>query len=163
MPNWAEGQLKVRGKQEDIMNFIKEGLELTLIVPDKEKEVKPKFYHNDTYGYSSIDSRTLYSEYWFVGSQRMFVILDEMNTEFDDRDNGKKIIKSFMCKQAWSIDAQFLAEMSVKYNVDFKIYAFECGEQYNQDIEIIDGEIVKNKLIYFKDYDWECINNMIGG
>ena len=163
MPNWAEGQLKVRGKQEDIMNFIKEGLELSLIVPDKEREVKPKFYHNDTYGYSGVDSHMLDSEYWFVGSQRMFVILDEMNTEFDDRDNGKKIVKSFMCKQAWGIDTQFLGEMSVKYNVDFKIYAFERGEQYNQDIEIVNGEIVKNKLIRFKNYDWECINNMIGG
>ena len=163
MPNWAEGQLKIRGKQEDIMNFIKEGLELSLIVPNAEQELQPKFYHNNIYGYSGVESTMLDLEYWFKGSKRMFVVLDEVNTEFDDEDNDKIIIKSFMCKQAWGIDAQFLGEMSVKYNVDFKIYAFERGEQYNQDIEIVNGEIVKNKLIRFKDYTWSCINNSLGG
>jgi hypothetical protein len=64
---------------------------------------------------------------------------------------------------AWGIDAKPFAEISKKYGVDFKIYAFERGMEFNQDIEIVAGEIVKDEEIKFGNYVWECINPLIGG
>lgn len=61
------------------------------------------------------------------------------------------------------IDAEKLAEVSKKYEIDLKIYAFECGMEFNQDVEIINGEIIKNDEIKFDDYRWECINPTKGG
>lgn len=66
-------------------------------------------------------------------------------------------------KAAWGIDAETLRVVSEKFNIDFKIYAFECGMEFNQDIEIIKGKIIKDKQIKFNDYTWECINPTIGG
>lgn len=66
-------------------------------------------------------------------------------------------------KAAWEIDASSLAKLSKKYLIDFKILGFERGMQFNQDVEIVNGEIVKNEEIKFKDYTWECIRPHIGG
>ena len=56
-----------------------------------------------------------------------------------------------------------MLEICKQYNVDMKIYAFECGVRFNQDIEIVDEKIVRNEIIKFEDYEWECINPIIGG
>ncbi|MEW4071696.1 hypothetical protein [Bacillus cereus] len=53
--------------------------------------------------------------------------------------------------------------MSKEYNVDIKIYIFGRGMEFNQDVEIYKGEIIKNVEIEFDDYMWECINPNIGG
>lgn len=56
-----------------------------------------------------------------------------------------------------------MVNISKKYNVDLKIYAFEKGMEFNRDIEIHKGRIIKDNKIEFKDYEWECINPLIGG
>ncbi|MGR5995465.1 hypothetical protein ACT7C9_25025 [Bacillus cereus] len=56
-----------------------------------------------------------------------------------------------------------LATLSKEYNVDIKIYAFEKGMEFNQDVEIHKGEIIKNVEIEFDNYMWECINPNMGG
>ncbi len=35
--------------------------------------------------------------------------------------------------------------------------------EFNQDVEIYKGEIIKGVEIEFDDYMWECINPNIGG
>ena len=44
-----------------------------------------------------------------------------------------------------------------------KIYGFEKGMQFNRDVEIVDGEILKDEEINFDDYNWECICPNMGG
>lgn len=44
-----------------------------------------------------------------------------------------------------------------------KIYGFEKGMQFNRNVEIINGEILKDEEINFDDYKWECICPNIGG
>lgn len=44
-----------------------------------------------------------------------------------------------------------------------KIHGFERGMEFNQVIEIVDGKILKDEELYFKDYQWDCICPNIGG
>lgn len=44
-----------------------------------------------------------------------------------------------------------------------EIHAFEMGMEFNQVIEIIDGKIVKDEELHFKDYQWDCICPKLGG
>lgn len=50
-----------------------------------------------------------------------------------------------------------------KKHVGLKIHAFEMGMEFNQVIEIIDGKIVKDEELHFKDYQWDCICPKLGG
>lgn len=61
----------------------------------------------------------------------------------------------------------FLGEEREKLSLneygDMKIHAFEMGMEFNQVIEIIDGKIVKDEELHFKDYQWDCICPKLGG
>ncbi len=66
-------------------------------------------------------------------------------------------------KAAWAIDADALRAISARYDIDIKIYGFESGMKFNQDIEIVKGKIIKDDEIQFDNYQWECINPNLGG
>lgn len=66
-------------------------------------------------------------------------------------------------KAAWGIDANALRVISKRYNIDFKIYAFECGMKFNQDIEIIKGIVKVDDEIKYDNYYWDCIEPDVGG
>lgn len=53
--------------------------------------------------------------------------------------------------------------MSKKYNLDFRVYGYEMGIEFNKEIEIVEGEIATYRLIQFKDYKWECPDPKLGG
>ena len=48
-------------------------------------------------------------------------------------------------------------------SIDMRLYAFEKGMEFNQDILIVDGEIINNLTIKFEDYNWECLCPTVGG
>lgn len=149
MPNWCEGTLKVRGKQKDIKRFVLEGL-------------KPVGFFGNEKEPLAMDDVCVSSknDCWIKGTHRGFVV--DLDVYFDDEDEDK-ITHCFETRFAWAIEAKPLAEISKKYSVDLKIYAFERGMEFNQDIEIIDGEIVKDEEIQFDDYQWECVCPTMGG
>ena len=151
MPNWCEGTLKVRGKVKDLKKFVLEGLipvdffgnELDAL------ELNAKYNNCET-------NRTCYIE----NTRRGFV--KSVDVWFEDEDDIEQIIH-LDTKFAWGINAKELQETCKRYNVDMKIYAFEPGMEFNQDIEIVNGEIVKDEEIKIKNYAWECIVPNIGG
>lgn len=150
MPNWCEGTLKVRGGKDDLINFLKNGMyPVDFFGNKKEVEIKEdETYLNIT---ASVDC------FYLEGTRRGFI---EENDIWFDYEQG---ILALEYKQAWCIDTGQLAEISKKFNVDLKIYAYERGMSFNQDIEIHKGIIVKNNEIKFDDYMWECTNPNIGG
>ena len=82
---------------------------------------------------------------------------------FDDEDDDVMIYCFAEMKAAWDIEAKPLAELSKEYNIDMKIYAYERGMEFNRDIEIIAGEIIRDNVIEFDDYLWECDCPTLGG
>lgn len=150
MANWlCVGILKVRGKKEDIMNFIFNGLK---VVSSGEESRKIKadddgwiYFCGNAYIKGVYGSCVKYIDF----------CLDEL-----EENNGIILLNA---EFEWNIDANEMAEISEQYNVDFKIFGFAKEQEFNQDIEIIKGEIIKNSMIYFDDYRWECINPELGG
>ena len=72
-------------------------------------------------------------------------------------------MEAFPARFAWKINAEKLQDIAKKYNIDIKILGFECGGQFNQLVEIIDKKIIKNEIITYKDYQWECPFSKMGG
>ena len=66
-------------------------------------------------------------------------------------------------KFAWTIHVKQLLEISKKYNIDLKIYAFERGMEFNLDIEVSKGKVIKSEVIKFDNYMWDCIDPLSGG
>lgn len=162
MPNWAEGTLKIRGTRQDIQNFLENGFlaidtgAAILSFLGKEKEPNKIEIEKDEYEMKLSSPEGLYIK----GTRRAFI---ESAIEWWFEDNHTEILTIDSFKQAWGVDAGEFAKISKEFNVDIKIYAFERGMEFNQDIEIHKGEIIKDEEIKFKDYSWECIFPNIGG
>lgn len=81
-------------------------------------------------------------------------------SEYEDDET---FVEVFDSKFAWGISADELLKTCEKYHVDMKIHGFEMGMEFNQDIEIVDGRILKDEELHFENYQWDCICPNMGG
>ncbi|GED35010.1 hypothetical protein P9G84_31875 [Brevibacillus centrosporus] len=149
MPNWCNGALKVRGEKEDVLRFLKEGLKPVGYLGETKQ---PEIEEDEC----SITIKSDLHALHINGTRRCFVERTVIEWWYD-----QILVLDVEC--AWAVDVEGLAKVSEKYNLDFKIYAFEKGMEFNQDIEIHRGKVIKDDEIQFHDYEWECIDPRIGG
>ena len=154
MANWICGDLKVRGTKENIKKFLIEGLIST------GSKIRPEIIRDDTWKFS-IRSNT--DSFYIKDTRRSFIEKEEIHTYINDWEDDEERVIVLEYKSAWGIDVVGLVNLSKEFNIDFKILGFELGMEFNQDVEIIKGEVIKNEEITFDDYEWQCIRPHIGG
>lgn len=164
MPNWCKGTLKIRGKKENIINFLENGTSLLDGIWEP-KQIKPEIILNscDEIEIGNIDKEKGIDCLYLKGTRRHFIDPIENYIFIHNTDDEEQIICLEDFKAAWAIDADALRAISARYDIDIKIYGFESGIEFNQDIEIVKGKIIKDDEIQFDDYQWECINPNLGG
>jgi hypothetical protein len=162
MPNFCKGQLKVKGKYEDIIRFV-------------DNEIRTYDYNLPGEPVLNLGKRIIYEKdgEYELDLPKECAYIETTHRNFIDkgtyccrRDEKRKDGTSVLVMDlfaAWNIDPVPYIAFSREYNLDFRVYAFECGMQFNRDICIISGRRVKDETIKFKDYDWECIAPKIGG
>ncbi len=167
MPNWAEGTLKIRGTKENIVNFLKNEL-LGKMYPifSKEEDGTPKV----EYGHKEVlfkenewgDIEIKCEGGFYIGqSRRAFIENSSLDIEFLDEDIEQVELEGF--KQAWAAVPENYQVLSKKYQLDMKIFTFECGMEFTQEIEIQKGELIKNKEKEYSDWFWEVPFSKMGG
>lgn len=155
MPNWCEGELKIRGKADNLKKFVLNGLIPVNCFGQKLEKLKVK---NVSESLEKVESE---SNCWIEGTYRGFV--EKFELWLDGLDDEYNNILFFNSLFAWDVNANELLEIAKKYNVDIKIFAFERGMQFNRDIEIVNGKIIKDDEIKYDDYAWECPCADLGG
>lgn len=148
MPNWAKGTLKLRGRGENIASALKEMLlNDTATLEDEYDGTLLKFNSTIPYFYINKTRRA------FIDQKQIEVWLEEKfcTVELDN------------FKQAWRAIPENYQEISSKFDVDIKIFTFECGLEFTQEIEIYKGEIIKNVCYGYDDYQWEVPFSNLGG
>ena len=148
MPNWAEGSLKLRGRSENIASALKQMLlNDTVTLEDEWDGTLLKFNNTAPYFYINETRRA------FIKQEQIEVWLED---EFC-------IVELNNFKQAWSAIPENYQEISIKFDVDIKIFTFECGMEFTQEIEVSKGEIIKNICYEYDDYQWEVPFSGLGG
>lgn len=160
MPNWCTGDLKVRGRYKDIREFL-----------SKEMMILGGSIFNRTYEEPIIDEKCGISidvgkqGMWFRNAYRSYFENDiDIWIDEEEKESGNILTMNLgKLQTAWGTDTKALTVLSKQYNLDFKIYAYERGMEFNIDFEVHKGEVIKNNEIKFDDYTWECTNPEIGG
>lgn len=148
MPNWAEGSLKLRGKHKNIASALKEMLLNDTVTLEEECDGDLLVFNNTApYFYINKTRRA------FIDQNQIEVWLEE---EFC-------IVELDNFQQAWSAIPENYQEISSKFDVDIKIFTFERGMEFTQEIEISKGEIIKNVCSNYDDYQWEVPFSNLGG
>lgn len=151
MPNWCKGCLKVRGNAANVKKFILEGLKPVDIFGNE----LPKLELSDI-GDVEYDKSC-----WIEGTTRGFV--KNLYEDFSFVEDDETFTAILDARFAWAAEALELLASCKKYDVDMKLYAFERGGRFNQDILIVGKEIIRDNRITFEDYNWECICPTLGG
>lgn len=153
MPNWCVGTLKLRGKKKDLEKFILEGLQPVNQwgedLPKLKAAIKGKVFVCS----SNEDCYIPYSYRGFIEKPdfELYGTKEEINT----------ILVS--ARFADTIDADRLLKFCKEYHLDMNIFSFEGELQFNQIVEIIDGEIKTNECFTYDDYLWDCPCPTLGG
>lgn len=161
MPNWVEGKLKIRGDKKDIATFLKEEMrEVEYQNVPVTNSIKIDIDKDGDFVVEKID----FTHRFKLKNARHYITESSIDSFYSccKSVNGKDVLVVGF-EAAWLIDAEYFAEMSKKYDIDFKIYAFEQGKEFNQNLEVVAGKIIKDEVIEFDDYIWECIDPTIGG
>ena len=162
MPNWCEGMLKIRGKQEDVFNLLAENLQVWKIIIIKE----PKFDMREEIDKEAIVINKEEESIWvkktahIKGTHRNFVEPNDINV-WKGKDGNACIAVEF--KAAWDVESEPYIKLSKAYNVDIKIEAFERGMEFSRYILIENGNLKEDKETKYDDYVWECVMPNLGG
>lgn len=148
MPNWAEGSLKLRGKSENIVLALKEMLL-------NDTSTLKKAWDGTLLRFDST------APYFYInGTRRAFIDQKQIEVWLEEKFC---IVELDNFKQAWSAIPENYQEISSKFDVDIKIFTFEKGMEFTQEIEISKGEIIKDVCYEYDDYQWEVPFSNLGG
>lgn len=147
MPNWCEGNLRIRGTIKQLAEFVKNAV---------DDEDVTKYVETDT----SIDIYLKNGATYLRGSQRTF-IMGEIFAEAKSPAEKKAVAFDF--RSAWGLESDVLLDLAIKSGVDIRLYTYDRGAEINRNVEIIGGKMVKDETISFDDYVWECQCPLIGG
>lgn len=148
MPNWAKGSLKLRGKSENIASALKEMLLSNTVTLEVE-------YNGDLLIFNSKDP------YFYInGTRRAFINQKQIEVWLEEEFCTVEL-DNF--EQAWSAIPENYQEISSKFDVDIKIFTFECGMEFTQEIEISKCKIIKIVCNEYDDYQWEVPFSNLGG
>lgn len=94
------------------------------------------------------------------GTKRAFIDNDSFKIFLDD---DFLIIELDNFEQAWRAIPDDYIKISDKFNVDIKIFTFEMGMEFTQEIEISKGKILKDIVRKYDNYRWEVPFSNFGG
>ena len=150
MPNWIEGTMKVRGKAEDLIRFFEVGFDSTV-----EKEE-----YSDCISFEIAD-------FVYINRSRRAFTLEAFEQDIFTGKSGVQIAL-IPIRQAWSFTPYEGAEqrwidLAKEYNLDVRLQGFERGMEFYQDVEIVNGVLVRDSVEKYDNWDWECPMPLMGG
>lgn len=154
MPNWIAGTLKLRGNSENLKMFFDNAIQpCHSYNPNMQK--REDFI---TCNYGEYNEVKLMLDAWIEGTRRAFV-----NSECYVYWEKAYDTVCIPIRQAWEFVTENWEEISKKYDLDVRLYGFEQGMEFCQEVEIIDGKATMDNKIEYDDWDWECPMPRMGG
>ena len=165
MPNWCEGNIRFRGKQENIKRFLMNEIVYCKMVDHETVEEKPTIKDD---GYMMLISKPEHSWFYIKNTIRNFLDDNVLEIWFDDDDTDDEII---VCidnfKAAWSFErCDAWKDIAEKYNIDVKLTGYEKGMLFSQIKTIFRDRTVKDEIKEYKDSEdwmWNCPQPNNGG
>lgn len=138
MPNWIEGNLKVRGKTQNLINFIENAI-----------DGFSKHSYNNDIEYN-------FKEWTYIKNSHRAFISENYYIYIDSNKENQTIVLPI--KQAWSFtpaegeEIKWIA-LAKDYEIDIRLQGFECGLEFYQNFAIVNGEIVIDEVIQYDNWD----------
>ena len=159
MPNWCEGSLRIRGKKDNIRNFLKNEIVCTNY---EENAKKPEIEEDDEHEYLILRSTT--NDFYINDTYRNFIFKNQIEAYFCDHENDEDYIINIDCfNSAWALRSDGWVDHAKKYNLDFRMFGYEQGIQFSQVMTILRDGSVSEETQQYNDWYWDCPFPNMGG
>ena len=160
MPNFIEGTFRARGARDDLILFLKQGLQR---LDDENRAAFELDPADDDYYMASVH------DYIYIrGTRRQwldfehedgFYLLDAYSLGHEN-----EFVFAAPYAGAWDIDEGGFRKIAEKYHIDVKVNGYEHGAEFDHMIEI--DRRGRRRSMYsheYVDYTWECDMPILGG
>lgn len=154
MANWMEGSLKLRGKSDDILRFLNEGLK------NKPEIVEETEEHYGIY-FGSPDCQELI---YILDTDRAYV--NSYAVSEITLDKGNNVVLCISVQQAWDFRVEDWIKTAMKYDLDVRLFGIEGLGGFMHHIDILNGEVVLDECLNYGSYEsfvWNCPFPWMGG
>lgn len=169
MPNWYEGNIRVRGTNEQVARFFTS--ELYTEVPKTICDAVITEFGNlpiiteMKFGDMMIRKSRRASEFLFKDTERCMitkkVIALNLNTPEDDGIIKTHCVDGF--RVAGQIDVETFAKKVRKYGVDIRIDVYNQGYEHRQRVTMLKEGHTRREEFDYGDWYWECPCPNLGG
>lgn len=171
MPNWAEGNIRIRGKRENIIWYIQENLVPQYALKDGQYESRPIQLEETAGGFELMLEKNPETDdfVWFKDSKRQFIDFNGsyyMTGEFSDDDkhtNKDQVLFLTDFKGAWGVDSECFRKAAQEYKVDIRIFVWERGMEWSSVSTFFRDGHVENDSRTYSDWLWESALPNYGG
>lgn len=160
MPNWVEGDLRVKATKKDVLNFLRMGVAADYPKVNDDGDLRvllspPIEKYEEYIGLSKlVYSKNAYlrgTTRFFIGKNNwkpfIFDCLDISDLESDDL-----VVINLPFHAAWTYRDKELSEICKKYRVSMAVYGVESGMQFVMQSTISDkGDVFESLFKQFKD------------
>jgi hypothetical protein len=158
--------MRLRGKRSAIKEFLVNELETTYYLSALDVKTKPVIVEDDGYEITikgQAEEGAFWPAIYIKGTQRNFIRSMDFYVYLDEGDDEIQTVCIDDVEAAWGFLVEPYLEKSKKYGIDIRIVGFERGMQFQQEIEIVNGELFDNNEITYDDWLWECPMPNMGG
>lgn len=166
MPNWAEGNIRLRGTPDQIVEFLQNELLYVGTGHDFETvEVAPDVHWGEFLDVrlpKEAKEQAKFTGCLYVkGTRRNFI--DGISGKYLPKTKEQFILCLNNFRAAWYVNAEPYVEKSKKYGIDIRIVVNEMGMEFGQRIEIIKGELVMDEERKYQNWWWDADFPEMGG
>lgn len=161
MPNWCEGTLKVRGEIKNVEKWVRECVSIRHPKYNINFVVQIDVVSDGIFvdaGEEEISVEVTEMAY-IKGTYRCFV----QKGMYGATGDKNIIVLCMKFQAAWIINPEEFINMSKKYDIDFRLYGCERGNEFCQEVIVENGMLTKDQKIRYDNYSWECPFPLLGG
>ena len=162
MPNWAEGTLRIRGKEKNIVRFIKDNICGAGTIEGGDYKVSFK--------YDEVHSEVLVTTdgpcFYMKDTRRSFIDCENLEIYLSKDKEGISRICIDNYKIAWGYtedDKNKIIQLSKKYRIDIATTLHERGMEFTQELKVVNGSIIEDEQIKYSDYVFDSPFPNMGG
>ena len=170
MPNWCEGNIRLRGTKKNIIDFITNEIVCTKYDEETDDYIEEKpliekdVIANNVCSINLAVPSDCSGGFYFRNTYRNFIFSSETEICFPDSEDDEEIV---VCiddfNAAWSLKDAGWIEHAMKYNIDIRIFGFEHGMEFSQILTISREGEADCKTTEYSDWFWDCPFPNLGG
>ena len=168
MPNWCEGNIRVRGTYDNIVNLFGENLVTVKYDGGQSTYIPAKVIREESYTHIQMDKGEGFGwcDFYIKDTHRNFI--DGTSFEiWDETDGGEMVFVLDGFRSAWSfsnpVSHEAYENMAKKYNVDIKLFGIEQGCRFMQEVAYYRDGAKEENVTEYEDWDWKCPFPRMGG